>query len=76
MLLEEGDTIRGKTGVFRCPDLATVDAHLTKVRRTLRNLKQSGKYPKLIPRYRADLDALLDRRIWLQMTQPAKEATE
>jgi hypothetical protein len=57
---------------FDCPNLATLDAHLQKLLNHLgprSNLTDSRKQA-----IRADIDRLLERRMWLQMCEMESDA--
>jgi len=59
--------VQGEMSVYECPDLASVDKHIKQVGKTMRRISESGKYSELPPKYRADIDLLLERRMWLQV---------
>jgi hypothetical protein len=60
------DLVVGECKEYACRDIAAVDAHLADLRERI-NL--APQLPKLLKQYRADLDKLLDRRLWLEMTR-------
>ena len=47
---------------YHCPDVATVDRHLTEL---ARRVAHAAKLPKLVAKYRADIDRLLEHRLFL-----------
>lgn len=59
--------VQGAVGVYDCRDLASVDKCIAQVILTRDKILASGKYPELPPKYRADIDLLLDRRRWLEI---------
>jgi hypothetical protein len=50
---------------YDCPDLATLDRHITYLRR--RVLQNGGPVAGVAAVCRADIDRLLDRRAWLTL---------
>jgi hypothetical protein len=56
---------------YDCPDLATLDRHITHLRR--RVLKDGGQVPGVAAVWRADIDRLLDRRAWLTLPVASEE---
>jgi len=57
-------TVQGSLALYDCPDLATLDGHLRTLRRRSAGLHApSGRAAA----YRADMDRLLDRRVWLEL---------
>lgn len=61
-------TITGRMGVYVCDSIEAVDHHLASVRQRLAQVERTGRFPDLLPKYRADLDKLLDRRNALTRT--------
>lgn len=61
----EADTVRSAPNRpgYHCPNLATVDQYLAKLSR---DLHLSSTHPDGQRRIREDIDALLERREWLQ----------
>lgn len=57
--------MQGQSRLYACPDLATVDEFLAELSDQIRRV---SSFPKLQDQYRLDVDALLDRRLWLEMT--------
>jgi hypothetical protein len=57
--------VQGEMSVYECADIASVDKHIRQVGKTMRRIMESGKYSELPPKYRADIDLLLERRLWL-----------
>jgi hypothetical protein len=49
---------------YDCPDLATLDRHITRLRRVA---SDGGRAPGIAEVCRADIDRLLDRRAWLTL---------
>jgi hypothetical protein len=64
---DPANEVKGAMAVYDCPDLASVDLHIKQVGKTMRKIIESGKYSELPPKYRADIDLLLERRLWLQV---------
>jgi hypothetical protein len=58
-------TVQGQARLYACPDLAAVDEFLAELSDQIRRV---SSFPKLQDQYRLDVDALLDRRLWLEMT--------
>ena len=56
---------------YDCPDLTTLDRHITHLRR--RVLKDGGQVPSVAAVCRADIDRLLDRRAWLTLPVAPEE---
>lgn len=54
---------------FDCPDLTTLDAHIAELREHLG--PRSGLTDRRKRATRADIDRLLERRMWLQMCPAA-----
>jgi hypothetical protein len=57
------DGTRG--GRYDCPDLATLDRQLDHLRRRIAS--PDSRVPHVADGHRADIDRLLDRRIWLTL---------
>jgi hypothetical protein len=57
--------VHGLVRVYECPDQVTVDCHLVELNA---RVKRATDLPKLMAQYRADIDSLLDHRLWLEMT--------
>ncbi|GLZ47615.1 hypothetical protein Acsp06_38000 [Actinomycetospora sp. NBRC 106375] len=55
-----------ESATYRCPDLAAVDAHLANLCRRLE--LASPRFPALVALFRSEIDLLLDRRRWLELT--------
>ncbi|AEA28260.1 hypothetical protein ACFQ34_16195 [Pseudonocardia benzenivorans] len=51
---------------YECPDLATLDRHLTTLCARIR--QATPQFPSLARAFRDDIDVLLDRRRWLELT--------
>lgn len=64
---DPANQVQGAMGAYDCPDLDSVDKYIRQVNKTMRKIAESGKYPDLTPKYRADIDLLLERRLWLQV---------
>jgi hypothetical protein len=63
-------TVFGAEGAtYRCPDLASVDAHLASLCARLRHA--TPRFPALVALFRAEIDRLLDRRRWLELASVA-----
>lgn len=59
------DTVTGSGGsTYACPDLETLDGHIAR----LHELATGTTFPERIAEFRADIDMLLDRRLWLLRT--------
>ena len=56
---------------YDCPDLATLDRHITHLRR--RMAEDGGQVPAVAAVCRADIDRLLDRRAWLTLPVAPEE---
>jgi hypothetical protein len=55
-----------ESSTYSCPDLEAVDAHLA---RLCDRLRLAGpRFPALVDLFRAEIDLLLDRRRWLELT--------
>jgi hypothetical protein len=68
-------TVDGLNGsIYACPDIATLDAHLEALCTRLRHA--APQFPSLAEAFRAEIDRLLDRRLWLQLKTcvPARAA--
>jgi hypothetical protein len=50
---------------YDCPDLATLDRHITRLRHRVTTL--GSRSPEGVAACRADIDLLLDRRAWLTL---------
>jgi hypothetical protein len=55
-----------ESATYDCPDLASVDAHLTRL--CVRLGLATPRFPALVALFRAEIDLLLDRRRWLELT--------
>jgi hypothetical protein len=47
---------------YHCPNVATVDLHLAEL---ARRVASAARLPKLVAKYRADIDRLLEHRLFL-----------
>ena len=56
---------------YDCPDLATLDRHITRLRR--RVASDGGRVPGIAEVCLADIDRLLDRRAWLTLPEAPAE---
>jgi len=56
-------SVEGTRTRFDCPDVAALDRHLATLRRRI----AGAGSPDLADAWRADVDALLDRRAWLTL---------
>jgi hypothetical protein len=65
--LPESELVHSPSGdrQYHVPDLAAVDKEIAGL--ALR-ISTAAKFPDLIAAFRADIDSLLDRRMWLLMT--------
>lgn len=54
---------------YPCPDIAAVDNHLEGLRNRI--VHAQSAFPGLIRAYRAEIDLLLERRMWLQTVRDA-----
>jgi hypothetical protein len=52
---------------YDCPDLATLDQHITRLRRRISTV--GTRSPHIAAAHRADIDRLLDRRAWLTLPE-------
>ena len=57
-------SVAGKVALYHCPDIETVDRHLTNL---TNRIKLAHSVPKLVALYRQDIDQLLDRRRYLEL---------
>lgn len=65
MFEDPTDTVTGSSGnTYPCPDLATLDGHIAR----LHERAMGTMFPERIAEFRADIDMLLDRRMWLVRT--------
>ena len=65
--VDPANQVQGVMGAYDCPDLDSVDKCIRQITKTMRKIVESGKYPDLPPKYSADIDLLLERRMWLQV---------
>lgn len=63
--LDPAINVTGATAIFPCTTVADIDRHLADLRKKLRNIRASGKFPQLVIQYRDDMDLLLERRLML-----------
>jgi hypothetical protein len=57
-------TVIGHHGApYRCPDLASVDGYIVELYQRIGYV--SSRFPHLVDEFWADIDLLLDRRMWL-----------
>jgi hypothetical protein len=56
---------------YDCPDLATLDRHITHLRRRI--ARDGGRVTGIAEVCRADIDRLLDRRAWLTLPVAPEE---
>ncbi|GAA4713923.1 hypothetical protein GCM10023215_66260 [Pseudonocardia yuanmonensis] len=63
--LDPSRTVQGATDRFDCPDLASLDRHLDRLRRRI--ARDGGRTSAAVETCRADIDRLLDRRRWLTL---------
>lgn len=55
---------------YPCPDLAALDEHMSALSGRIGHAERN--LPYLVAVFRADMDLLLDRRLWLALTtEPA-----
>ena len=59
---------------YDCPDLATLDRHITHLRRRIARL--GGQVPDVAEACRADIDRLLDHRSWLTLPMAVDRSVE
>ena len=59
---------------YDCPDLATLDRHITHLRRRIARL--GGQVPDVAEACRADIDRLLDHRSWLTLPMAVDRPVE
>jgi hypothetical protein len=59
---------------YDCPDLATLDRHITHLRRRIARL--GGQLPAVAEACRADIDRLLDHRSWLTLPTAVDRSVE
>jgi hypothetical protein len=57
--------VQGENHRYDCPDVATLDRHLTRLRHRL--AAAGNRSPTVAAACRADIDQLLDRRVWLTL---------
>lgn len=66
--LDPATTVTGCTGTpYPCPDVASVDAHIEKLHRSI--LRNPPKFQRLADEWRYDIDLLLERRHYLTTVQ-------
>ncbi|MFI5611638.1 hypothetical protein [Amycolatopsis sp. NPDC051903] len=64
---EDLTTVTGRTGTqYPCPDLAAVDQHIAQLRQQIEDTPSCRR--DLARELWADIDLLLDRRMWLELT--------
>ncbi|GAB2995233.1 hypothetical protein LWP59_25195 [Amycolatopsis acidiphila] len=60
-------TVTGRSGtLYLCPDTSTVDHHIARLYRRIEHT--AAWRHEVLEKFWADIDLLLDRRIWLEMT--------
>ncbi|MEU4667569.1 hypothetical protein AB0F91_06255 [Amycolatopsis sp. NPDC023774] len=65
---EDLTTVTGHTGTsYLCPDLSAVDQHITLLYQEIERTPPSSR-PEVERTVWADIDLLLDRRKWLEVT--------
>lgn len=62
------NVVVGQCCEYPCADIAAVDVQLSGLADRVR---AATEYPKLLIKYRSDLDLLLDRRMYLEMCERA-----
>ncbi|ODU06971.1 MAG: hypothetical protein ABS81_03140 [Pseudonocardia sp. SCN 72-86] len=64
---DDATVVAGHRGTrYDCPDLAALDRHLVAL--TARIRQAAPQFPSLARAFRDDVDLLLDRRRWLELT--------
>lgn len=64
---DDPTVVAGRRGTnYDCPDLAALDRHLTALCARIR--QATPQFPGLARAFRDDIDLLLDRRRWLELT--------
>ncbi|QRP50337.1 hypothetical protein [Amycolatopsis sp. FDAARGOS 1241] len=64
---EDLTTVTGHTGTqYPCPDLAAVDQHIALLRQRIEDTPSCRR--DVVRELWADIDLLLDRRMWLELT--------
>lgn len=67
-------TVIGSHGVpYRCPDISSVDGHILELSKRIRCA--APRFPRLVVEFWADIDLLLDRRMWLAFDPESRAAT-
>ncbi|GEL26441.1 hypothetical protein PSU4_53950 [Pseudonocardia sulfidoxydans NBRC 16205] len=65
--VEDPTVVTGQRGTaYSCPDLDTLDGHLAALCTRIR--QATPQFPSLVRAFRDDVDLLLDRRRWLELT--------
>ncbi len=58
-------TVIGHDGAaYRCPTISAVDHHIAELHRRIGHA--SPRFPRLVDEFWAEIDLLLDRRMWLE----------
>ena len=66
-------TVVGRYGApYRCPDISSVDGHIVELYNRIGYA--TPRFPGLVDEFWAEIDLLLDRRMWLAYT-PESRAT-
>jgi hypothetical protein len=60
------NVVIGQCKEYDCASIAAIDVLLSDL---VTRIRAAPKLPKLLKQYRSDLDLLLDRRLWLEMTE-------
>lgn len=64
---DDPTVVSGRRGThYECPDLAALDRHLIALCARIR--QATPQFPGLARAFREDIDLLLDRRRWLELT--------
>jgi hypothetical protein len=69
--LDPAETVIGIRAKYHCPDLAAIDSHLRNLTNRLRAIGAGA--PKLAAEYRADIDLLLGRRLYMTSMDEGEE---
>jgi hypothetical protein len=66
-------TVIGRRGVpYRCPDMSSVDGHIVVLYNRIGCA--APRFPGLVDEFWAEIDLLLDRRMWLAFDPESHEA--
>jgi hypothetical protein len=70
-LPDESELVHSPSGDrrYHVPDLAAVDKEIAGL---ILRISTASKFPDLVRGFREDVDALLDRRMWIAMTTQEK----